>query len=201
MLAAGVLAAGCSNDSPDDAASPEGRAGAEQPDATFDARLQVEGDSVHVSYRFTNEADEPLLVVNRLPTDVGAGVEYRAEAAYVVGLSDELVEISQRVFAKPEGVEYESLPKVGVTEVPPGETVTTAVVVPLPLALTGPWGEDPGPGAVDVPDDPAEVEFCLGVLTPPYDERLTTTDDGQRVTFHGSVERQALFCSDPVTLG
>jgi hypothetical protein len=178
-----------------------------RPAAQFDVQVTPEEDGVRVSYQLVNQGSAQLLVPNRLPVPAGAGVRYRSDLAYVTGGPDGLVQLSHRVFAWPDTDRktWEVAPRVGVTRVAPGRSVSAELTVPLPLPLTRnqPFGDDIGYGTIRLPDPVKDVVFCLGVLPGPSSGVIPLhRDDGVRLTEHGNSTNSAqfLFCSDPVPL-
>lgn len=165
--------------------------------------MTVGDTEVQVSYRFANEGDESLLLVNRPGIAAGAGVRYRDDAAYVTEDADGGALLSQAIFGFPDTDQtWASIPDVGVTEVAPGEAVEVAVKSALPLTWFHPFGTDLGTGSTSIPSDVDEVRFCLGVVAPPFPESMTpqTEEDGTRTVGHASAA-QHLFCSDSAAVG
>ena len=192
---------GCAEDSPYGEFGPSSSASA--PDATFDADVNVSDTEVQVSYRFANDADEPLLLINRPGVPAGADVRYRDDAAYVTEDADGGALLSQALFGFPDTDQtWASIPDVGVTEVAPGEVVEVEVRSTLPLTWFHPFGTDLGTGPMSIPRDVDEVRFCLGVVAPPFPESMTpqTEEDGTRTVGHASAA-QHLFCSDSAAVG
>ena len=192
---------GCAEDSPYGEFGPSSSASA--PDATFDADVKVSDTEVQVSYRFANDADEPLLLINRPGVPAGAGVRYREDAAYVTEDADGGALLSQALFGFPDTDQtWASIPDVGVTEVAPGEVVEVEVRSTLPLTWFHPFGTDLGTGPMSIPRDVDEVRFCLGVVASPFPESMTpqTEEDGTRTVGHASAA-QHLFCSDSAAVG
>lgn len=208
MTRVGVLAValtmslgGCAEDSPYGEFGPSSSAPA--PEARFDAKVTVRDTEVQVSYRFANDGDEPVLLINRPGVAVGAGVRYREDAAYVTEDAGGGALLSQALFGFPDTDQtWASIPDVGVTEVAPGEAVEVEVRSALPLAWFHPFGTDLGTGPMSIPRDVDEVRFCLGVVSPPFPESMTprTEEDGTRTVGHASAA-QHLFCSDSAAVG
>ncbi|MFD7077556.1 hypothetical protein ACFU7D_27450 [Nocardioides sp. NPDC057577] len=208
MTRVGVLAValllmslgGCAEDSPYGEFGPSSLA--PEPEATLEADVTVSDTEVRVSYRFANDGDEPLMLINRPGVAVGAGVRYREDAAYVTEDADDGALLSQALFGFPDTDQtWESIPRVGVTEVAPGEAVEVDVRSALPLTWFHPFGTDLGTGPMSIPSDVDEVRFCLGVVSPPFPESMTprTEEDGTQTVGHASAE-QHLFCSAPEEL-
>ena len=173
------------------------------PEARFDAEVTVRDTEVQVSYRFANKGDESLLLINRRGVAVGGGVRYREDAAYVTEDAGGGALLSQALFGIPDSDQtWESIPRVGVTEVKPGETVEVEVRSAVPLSWFHPFGSDFGSGAMSIPDGVDEVRFCLGVVAPPFPESMTprTEEDGTRTVGHASAA-QHLFCSESAAMG
>ncbi len=173
------------------------------PDATFDAAVSVSNAEIKVSYTLANDGDEPLLLINRPGVAAGAGVRYREDAAYVTEDAGGGALLSQALFGIPDSDQtWESIPRVGVTEVKAGETVEVEVTSAVPLSWFHPFGSDFGSGAMSIPDGVEEVRFCLGVVAPPFPESMTprTEEDGTRTVGHASAA-QHLFCSESAAIG
>lgn len=176
-----------------------------EPAADFDATIDVGDDAVTVRYTLTNRSGGDLLVTDRPPVQVGAGVRYSPDETYVVGQGDGRVQISQRAFATPDPsrVDFAQPPRVGATTLADGEELSGSVEVPVPLARSYPFGDDLGYGEIRLPDPVRQVTFCLGVLPPPYDPAINKqTEDGTTTIAHDDVSNagQHLFCSDAVDL-
>ena len=215
LLVFALWAAGCADSAgggPDrrpvenggEPADPPGAA--EKPPARFVGRLDVGDSGVTVRYSVTNRGREPLLVVNRLPKPSGAGVRYTPDRGYVAGHGEDRVLVSQRAFPWPDSdrIGFAQPPMVGVTRLPPGASTRAEVTVPLPLQRSHPFGDDLGYGTIELPDPVEQVEFCLGVIAPPFPPALSLhRDDGTEVINHGNAAHQAqyLFCTEPVPLG
>ena len=175
-----------------------------EPAASFSSEVTAGDTEVAVSYHLTNDGDEPLLVVDRLPTPSGS--DFTTAQVYVSGQDDGRVLLSQRVFPWPDSdrINYAQAPQVGVTTVAPGETVSADVAVPLPLERRHPFGQDIGYGEIALPGPVTDVVFCLGVIPPPFEPSLGRDHvDGVTTVDHGneSHEAQYLFCSKPTAIG
>ena len=192
---------GCAEESPYGEFGPSGSASA--PEARFDAEVTVRDTEVQVAYRFANDGDKPLLLINRPGVAAGAGVRYREDAAYVTEDADGGALLSQALFGFPDTDQtWASIPDVGVTEVGPAEVVEVEVTSALPLTWFHPFGTDLGTGPMSIPRDVDEVRFCLGVVTPPFPESMTprTEEDGTRIVGHASA-KQHLYCSESAAVG
>jgi hypothetical protein len=203
-----VLLVGCGDSEPGLEPSDDGgpigtpTGSAERLEVTFDAEVTPTDDAVTVHYEVTNDGDGPVLVPNRVPEPAGAGVRYRSTSAYVTERGPGQVLLSQALFPVPDtGMSWEVLPRVGVTRLPAGETTTVHVEVPLPLAWSHPFGDDLGEGPIQLSQPVESVEFCLGVLAPPFHESLTLGRDGRVTTVaHAPAAEQHLLCTDPVPM-
>ena len=187
---------GCAEESPYGEFGPSSSAPA--PAATFDADVTVSDTEVQVSYRFVNDGDDPLMLINRPGVPAGAGIRYREDAAYVTEDAHGGALLSQAIFGFPDTDQtWASIPGVGVTKVAPGEVVEVDVRSPLPLTWFHPFGSDLGTGPMSIPGDVDEVRFCLGVVSSPFPESMTpqTEVDGTRTIGHASAA-QHLFCSE-----
>lgn len=167
------------------------------PDASFDADVVVEGETVRVSYRISNDGDTPVLLVNRVP-DRGSSGALSDRRAYVVGTADGVVQVGQRLFARPDTdrTSWDSDPDVGLTRLRPGQSL--AIDVEARLERYSPWGDDLGYGTITLPDPVEAVQFCLGVVAEPDASRILEQDGEALMTTHGSTADQYLFCTDPV---
>ena len=176
--------------------------GAPQPaGTTYHATIEVEADQVVVRWHLMNEGKQELLVSDGIPVAAGAGVRLRRDTAYVIPDGGD-VELSQRVFPWPDTDKtWATAPRVGVTRLAAGDSLTGTVTVPRPLTLSHPFGTDLGDGELSLPDAPARVTFCLGVIAPPLKAALALKSmNGGETIVHGEVpfESQHLFCADPV---
>jgi len=177
----------------------------ERPDASYDVKVTADAAAVRVEYSLTNDSAQPMLVVNRLPEQAGAGLRYPTHGAYVTGQDDARVLVSQRAFAWPDTdrMDWAQAPRVGVSRLASGESVNVTLVVSRPLARSQPFGDDLGYGRIALPDPAEDVVFCVGVIPAPYPLAIgMTEDDGVPTIAHGDAanEAQYLFCSDPVSL-
>lgn len=197
LAAAALALTGCS-----DIASQERPTGdAPAPEAAFEVSVEPGPSEVKVHYSLTNNSDGPLRVIDKPAVSAGAGVSYRNDTAYATGDGEGGVLLSQALFAMPDvDADFESIPRVGITELASGATVEADVVVARPIAWRHPWGEL-GEEAIELPDDPDSVTFCLGVVSPPFEEAMLPEkeDDGVTTVSHASAD-QHLFCSKPEDL-
>ncbi|MFJ2757631.1 hypothetical protein ACIO3S_18660 [Nocardioides sp. NPDC087217] len=128
---------GCAEDSPYGEFGPSGSASA--PEARFDAEVRVRDNEVQVAYRFANDGDEPLLLINRPGVAAGAGVRYREEAAYVTEDADGGALLSQALFGFPDTDQtWASIPR-DVDEV---RFCLGVVTPPFPESMTPRTEED-----------------------------------------------------------
>lgn len=197
LVAAGVSLAGCSDLASDE--RPVGEAPA--PDADFEVSVEPTASQVAVRYTVTNKTDGPLRVIDKPAVAAGAGLRYRSDAAYATGDGEGGVMLSQALFGIPDvDTDFDSIPRVGVTDLAAGETLEADVVVPRPIAWNHPWGHL-GEDEIELPEDPEAVRFCLGVVSSPFPESMLaeTEEDGVTTVTHASAD-QHLFCSDPAEL-
>lgn len=197
LVAAGAILAGCS----DLASEERPTGGAAAPEADFEVSVEPTASQVTVHYTLTNNTDGPLRVTDKPAVSAGAGVRYRNDAAYATGDGEGGVMLSQALFGMPDvDVDFESIPRVGITDLAAGETLEADVVIPRPIDWNHPWG-DLGEDSIELPDDPESVRFCLGVVSPPFDESMLAEveADGVTTVIHASAD-QHLFCSDPAEL-
>ncbi|NUR73660.1 MAG: hypothetical protein HOU81_22815 [Hamadaea sp.] len=189
---AGGLAAllgGCSA-APAEPADPP--ASGTPPAIAFTAKVAVEGQTIHISYQLTNKSADEVLVLDRVPG---------TDAVYVVGRSGtHLVEIGRRAYAMPDTdkVSWAQAARVGVTKLPPGESVDEQVTLALPLQRRHPYGDDYGDGTIKLPDPIEQVVFCVGVVRAAEAKGLAADETLPHLSSTTSV--QHLFCSDPVKL-
>ena len=179
---------------------------APRPDVDFTAEVTPGAESVAVSWSLTNNGDEPLLVVDRVPRASGAAVVYDPQATYVVGGDDGLVRIASQLFHLPETdrMSWAQLPTVGATELAPGATIERDLAVPVPLERLSPWGNDIGFGPIELPDPVSSVQFCLGVVAGDPEPSWGLQRDGDVVVLEhgdGAASAQHVLCSDPTPLG
>ncbi len=197
LVAAGATLAGCSDLASDE--RPTGDAAA--PESDFEVSVEPTASQVKVHYTLTNKTAGPLRVIDKPAVRAGAGVRYRNDAAYATGDGAGGVMLSQALFGMPDvDSDFESIPRVGITDLAAGDRLEGDVIVPRPLVWNHPWG-DLGEDSITLPDDPELVRFCLGVVSPPFDESMLpeVEDDGVMTVTHASAD-QHLFCSDPAEL-
>jgi hypothetical protein len=155
---------------------------------------------LEVSYTWTNRSDQPVLAVDRPRESSGAAPAPSPTAWYAVGVGEDVVQISQRVFDLPDDApDYAQGFEVGFTLVQPGGTLRRELVIPMPVTEAKPFAGYYAGGERAI-GDPARAQFCLGVLVPPYAEGLVDDSEDGLVGFHRSTDRQALFCSETVAL-
>jgi hypothetical protein len=203
LLASLAFTSGCdgaSSDPPEE--RPETPMGAPQPaGTTYDATIEVAADQVVVRWSLENNGSHELLVADRIPVAAGAGVRWQQGSAYVIP-HGRGVELSQRVFPWPDTDKtWATAPRVGVTRLAAGETLTGTLTLSKPLALNHPFGPDLGDGEISLPAEPDQVVFCLGVIAPPLKPALALAPlNGVETIVHGKVsfESQHVFCSDSV---
>ncbi|GAA5143113.1 hypothetical protein GCM10023340_07820 [Nocardioides marinquilinus] len=202
-LALGLLA-GCGDDAggdvgdvgdepaPPSSSAPATSAAPADLGATLDADVRVDGSLVRIRYTLTNGGDEPLPVVDAVGTDAAT---IDPTEVYVVGADDGVLQLSQRLFARPadDDNDYAAPFYAGVTEVPPGESLERSLEVGLPAREDKPFPGYYADGEQPAPWPAASVVFCVGALDPALDLL-----DG-RVT-HGSDVAQQVLCSDEVDL-
>ena len=207
----GLALGGCgadARDAPDpapgasDPADPDG--GVADPGLDFTATVTAEDGAVRVSWTLRNTTDGELLVVDGIPRVAGAGTRYDATLAYVTGRGSGIL-LSQRAFPWPDTdrMAWGQAPRVGVTRLAAGRTLSRELSVTEPFERRQPFGEDLGDGPVARPPDPDRVTFCLGVLAAPYPPALgLSTDDEGATIGHGNAawQAQTQLCSDPVDL-
>lgn len=204
LVAALVVVSGCDESSSDsvEERSETSMGGAPQPaGSNFHATVEVGADRVVVRWHLSNEGSQELLVADGIPVVAGAGVRLQHDTAYVIP-DGEGVELSQRVFPWPDTDQtWATAPRVGVTRLAAGETLSRTVAVPRPLALHHPFGTDLGDGELSLPPAPEQVAFCLGVIAPPLKPALALKPvSGGQTIVHGEVpfDSQHLLCADPV---
>jgi hypothetical protein len=192
-----LLVAGCgSDDAPDSAEGTD--------PATLEVDVETVDAGLRIRWTVTNDGDTPLLVLDDFQGDEPPGEP--VQGAFVTGgegdgRGDGVVEVSRRLFpvrADLEGVQQQY--GVAATELAPGASATATENVTVPFAFSP---AAPVDGGADLPDDPAEVVFCLGVADP---DRV---DVGPLAAAHGhwfvlhseaNAARQTLLCGDPFDL-
>jgi hypothetical protein len=185
---------------PDDSCEPSGRPTptptVEAPEVDFSATLSPGRDELVIEWSVRNRSDEEVLVTNRVPDSFGR-LSDRPDTAYVVAAADGGTEIAKRVFAVSSDAGGDALPWIGVTPLPPGETLEETLRVPLPLQAYAPPTVDAG----EVPAS-GPVVFCVGVLVGREPSWGFHDVDGVTTVNHGrATAGQATFCSDPVEVG
>lgn len=176
---------------------------AQRPAADFAADVTVGADDVTVTYTLATPGDGPLGVLDRVPRGTsGAAVDYDPTAAWVVADGEDGIRLGQQVFARPEDddVARETQPVTGATLLQPGKSLEGTVTVPRPFVGSHPYGDDPADPEVALPQDPAEVRFCLGVLADTSVLHETPTGELVAANHAAGADLQYLFCSDPVPL-
>ncbi len=167
----------------------------EAPDVDFSATLSPAGDELAIEWSLTNRSADELLVTNRVPDTYGRLSE-RPDTAYVVATADG-TEVAKRVFPVSSDAGGDALPWIGVTILPPGETLEETLRVPLPPEAYAPPTVDAGDVPVSGP-----VVFCVGVLVGRDPSWGFHDVDGVTTVNHGRAGAgQATFCSDPVEIG
>ena len=179
---------------------------APRPDVDFEVEVTPGAESVAVSWSLTNNGEEPLLVVDRVPRASGGAVLYDPQVAYVVGSDDGLVRVASQLFHLPETdrMSWAQLPRVGATELAPGARIERDLAVPVPLERLSPWGDDIGNGVIELPDPVTSVQFCLGVVAGDPEPSWGLERDGDVVLLeHGddTASAQHVLCSDPTPTG
>ncbi len=204
VIGLAVALAACSSpsgstrtDDPDDSGAPATPTpSVEAPDVDFSATLTPRSDELVIEWSLRNRSTDEVLVTNRVPDSYGRLSE-RPDTAYVVAGADGGTEIAKRVFPVSSDAGGDAFPWIGVTPLPPGESLEETLRVPLPPQAYA-------PPTVDAGDPPASgpVVFCVGVLVG-RDESWGFHDvDGVTTVNHGrATAGQAVFCSDPVQLG
>jgi hypothetical protein len=211
-LAAAVAiggSAGCTADEPPRPDTPP-------PAAAFTSEFARTSATLRWSYRLRNTSAAALLAFNGPNPDQPAD----GPAVWIVPGDDGTVQVAQRLLGPPPGVDVGRPVLVHGTVIPPGEEITGAAEVRLPLAVRHPYQGAFDP-AVRLPDDAGQVVFCLGVARQsefvpmptdqppqPTDQPTATQASAPAATpaappgplyahLAGSERRQHLFCSPP----
>jgi len=194
LVALGVAACGSDDDGDD----------VPRADPPADAALDVEVDRVdaglRITWTVTNDGDVPLLVFDGLDGDEDPGEP--VQGAYVTGGDgsgtggDGVAEISRRLFPVPDDLEGVQQYGTNASELAPGATASQTENVSLPLE------EAPAAsagGGEDLPDDPSEAVFCLGVGPQDDLDAAALVTSGHWFVPHGeaNMAHQTLLCSDP----
>jgi hypothetical protein len=191
---------GCGSD--DDAGSePEADEG---DPVTADAGLDVEVEPIDAGFRITwtlaNDGDSPLLVFDDFRGDEAPGEP--VQGAFVTGGDDDgrgdgVVEVSRRLFPVPDDLEGAQQYGVNASELAPGATATATENVTVPFSYVPAASEG---GGADLPDDPSELVFCVGVGDPDQvDASPLSGAPGHWFVPHteANAAHQTLLCSDP----
>ncbi|WP_155859395.1 hypothetical protein [Cellulomonas sp. KRMCY2] len=204
-LSAALLLAGCAAQSgPLDRPEPEGP----RPDLTLTAELSQTDTAVGWSWTLRNDDDAPVLVfVGPDPARMSAD---EPPPTWVLAAKGDTVELAQRLIAPPSDVDFASAYGVAARVLAPGEELTGAAEVRLPLTTTLPWGADIDSSRA-VAASPSEVYLCVGVgttesfgeLPTVADQGIETTDGDAPYAMHSEwyVAQQHQFCTEPEPLG
>ena len=207
LVGAGLLAA-CGDDDTDTGGGTEGDdvPGADPPaDASLEVDVERVDTGVRIAWTVTNDGDVPLLLFDGLDGDEQPGGI--VQDPYVTGGDgsdrgggDGVAEISRRLFPVPDDLEGVQEYGTNARELAPGASAsqTESVTVPLEDAPAASEG-----GGDDLPDDPDQAVFCLGVG--PVDELDASPpaeSGGAWFVPHGeaNMAHQTLLCSDPFDL-
>jgi hypothetical protein len=203
LLATGALAACQTSDAPagPKPSGPTGPTTGSTVDADLSISADVAADRLRLSYRLRNNGTSPVVALNGVPAvDTVADPAVDPDAVYVTARDDGTVEIAQRAFAPPAGVDPAAPFQLAGTVVPGGGEVAGELTVPLPLRGRSPYG--PLAGGDRLPDPVRRVVFCIGVLP---DTMIEMRRDGtaERPVYGHldfTVAAQRLVCAEPVPL-
>jgi hypothetical protein len=205
LIVAGLLAA-CGDD---DSGGPPAGDDVPSADPPADASLEVDVErvdaGVRIAWTVTNDDDVPLLLFDGLDGDEQPGGI--VQDPYVTGGDgsgrggdDGVAEVSRRLFPVPDDLEGVQEYGTNARELAPGASASQTESVTVPLAYAPAASEG---GGHDLPDDPDEAVFCLGVG--PVDELDASPpaeSGGPWFVPHGdaNMAHQTLLCSDPFAL-
>ena len=170
-------------------------------DASLDVEVEPVDAGLRITWTVTNDGDVPLLVFDGLDGDEAPGEP--VQGAYVtggdgsdLGGGDGVAEISRRLFPVPDDLEGVQQYGTNASELAPGATASQTENVPLPLQDAPAASEG---GGDEVPDDPSEAVFCLGVGPQDDVDATESVTPGHWFVPHGegNVAHQTLLCSDP----
>lgn len=196
--------AGCGGD--DDPAGEQTTAPAAELDVALDAQLGVgaptgpeypPGTSGLVAdYTVTNNADVPVLVVQRRPADITPEVDVPLpdtdESSWVYADDAGQILVTKEVFATTGG-DTGTAYRAPAVRLEPGETVTGRAFALTPLRRIAPdSGAFEVPGPSTLPDDATSWSFCVQVAPDPGETGEPTMAD------HTPDRR--LVCSTPADL-
>lgn len=170
-------------------------------DASLDVEVTQVDAGLRITWTVTNDGDVPLLVFDGLDGDEAPGEP--VQGAYVtggdgsdLGGGDGVAEISRRLFPLPNDLEGVQQYGTNASELAPGGTASQTESVSLPLEEIPAAARG---GGDDVPDDPSEAVFCLGVGPRDEVEATENVTAGHWFVPHGepNMAHQTLLCSDP----
>jgi hypothetical protein len=175
------------------------------PAVGFTATVTVEGQAIRISYQLVNQSPDELIVLNRVPAYAAAGTQKAdPNSVYIVGRAKtHTVEIAKRAYPMPETgkKDWGQAARVTGITLPPGQSVSEELTVPLPLQRRHPYGDDFGEGTIALPDPINDVVFCVGVLRKSEAQSVAASGDGVSMPhLVSTTSMQHLFCSTPAKL-
>lgn len=137
---------------------------ADAADIDFEASIRADRTALVVKYRVTNRSRSAVLLLNRVPREMGStDLSGDANSVYVEAQPDGTIEISKRAYGVPAGISLEIPERLGFTKLARGASFNEVVNVPLPLERRRPYASLDAP-AKPLPESVRRVRFCLGVV-------------------------------------
>jgi hypothetical protein len=171
---------------------------------TFTASLQKKGmrdgvehlsDTLAISYELKNTGTKDYVVFNR-----GHFGKDTGNAVYTEPLPDGGIEISQKAFSEPSGL---NCPQRFVAIFPraswlkAGKIAKEEVTLALPFRLNTPYDDcQPQP---EMPKEPKSVKFCIG-YSEADSKKITINEQGSLSDISGIATKQKFLCSDSISL-
>lgn len=160
--------------------------------AEFSTAFDEQESALRISSDVRNDGDEPVVVLNLLPTSARAALTPDDVSAdtVLVGTDGGVVQVSQRYFQPSGQGDAPGTPLVAGTQVAPGESLHHEVTVSSPVTAWAPpypsseWSRD-GLG------DARQWQFCLGVV------HGAPSDDPEFVTVPVGHHDQEVLCGQP----
>jgi hypothetical protein len=172
-------------------------------DGGLDVEVERLDAGLRITWTLSNDGNAPLLVFDDFRGDEAPGEP--VQGAFVTGgegdgRGDGVVEVARRLFPVPGDLEGVQQYGVSASELAPGAnaTATENVVLPFSYHPAAPQG-----GGAELPDEPAQVVFCIGIGEPgAVDASEMSGSAGRWFVPHNEANaaRQTLLCSEPFDL-
>ncbi|MBL1129612.1 MAG: hypothetical protein D8M54_14025 [Chloroflexi bacterium] len=107
---------------------------------TLQAEAQRQANTLVVTYRVTNSLDKTIYLVNRLFQWTANGLSLDPNLIYA-NREGETVQLVKALLPVPDDLDVESPIVPFLTAVPPGETFSEIITLPLPLMPLDPYGQ------------------------------------------------------------